>query len=246
METPKRTYVWGIPTRIFHWLLMMALVGAYIAEEGNLTLHIALGYTAGLLVLFRIIWGLIGPRYSRFRDFPVGWKAQADFIKKFGKNSQTSAGHNPPASLVMLGILLAVLWVALSGMLTLAQEGGQGVFNTVSLPAGIEFKEFHEAGVQVLIALVVLHFLGVFTDLFLHRADSSLKSIFTGYKTGVEQENAKLTLLQKGFAAIWLLVPLVAFFTIVTGPSVQLNEKAGKTEAAGYEHGQDEDDETDD
>ena len=233
MKNNNLTYIWGIPTRIFHWLLVISLVVAYIVEESNLTLHVALGYMAGILVLFRLVWGLIGPRYSHFRDFPAGIGSQLEFARGFGKTGKVYAGHNPPASVVMLLIMIGVVCVVCTGMLTLAQEGGQGILKSVVLPDYIEFKDIHEASVNVLIALVIFHLAGILIDFILHKSNSALKSIFTGYKSGIDSGDSTMNGFQKLFAFGWIVVPFIAFFLTITGPPVQLNEgegEGGKTE----------------
>ncbi len=61
-----KTYIWSWPTRIFHWLLVIGMVAAYLLaeEEELLNYHSAVGYMVGILILFRIIWGFAGPKYS--------------------------------------------------------------------------------------------------------------------------------------------------------------------------------------
>lgn len=224
MKSESKTYVWGVPTRLFHWLLVISLAGAYIAVENNITAHVALGYMAGLLMIFRLIWGLVGPAYVRFRDFPVGVRSIKQFLSDIRGNGQKHAGHNPAASLVMIGIMLMVVMVVFSGLMTLSQEGGQGVFKSVGVPAGIEFKEVHEFWVQVLIALTVLHLIGLIVDTILHPQTGTLKSMFSGYKTGISGENASMSGFQKFFSFVWIAAPLLAFILTITGPPVILNE----------------------
>jgi len=244
MEKEAKTYVWGIPTRLFHWMLVISLVGAYIAEEDFLTLHVSFGYTAGLLIFFRLFWGLIGPKYSHFRDFPVGIKSQIAFTRSLGKPGKIYTGHNPPASLVMLGIMFMVILVALSGTLTLNQEGGQGLLKSLTLPAGIEFKEIHEVSVQILIGLVILHLIGLIADLVMHKSPGVLKSMFTGYKSGVEAEDSGMSGFQKLFSLIWIVAPLVVFYMTITGPPVQLKDGGKENESTGVygNDGEEEDD----
>ena len=57
-----KTYIWSLPTRLSHWLVAIALVVAYIlgGEEESINIHAAFGYLAGTLILFRIIWGILG------------------------------------------------------------------------------------------------------------------------------------------------------------------------------------------
>ncbi len=224
MKSDSKTYVWGLPTRLFHWLLVLSLAGAYVAEESNLTAHVALGYLAGILMIFRLIWGLVGPEYVRFRDFPVGVRSIKQFLSDMRNNGQKHAGHNPAASLVMLGIMLIVLMVVFSGLMTLSQEGGQGLFKSVAIPAGIRFKEVHEFWVQVLIALTVLHLVGLIVDTILHPQTGTLKSMFSGYKSGISGENASMNGFQKFFSFVWIIAPLVAFILTITGPPVLLSE----------------------
>jgi cytochrome b len=225
MKKETKTYVWGIPTRLFHWMLVISLVGAYIAEEDFITLHVAFGYSAGILVIFRLIWGLVGPKYSHFSDFPVGIKSLTGYLKGLGKAGHVYAGHNPFASLVMLGIIFVTIMVAFSGMMTLSQEAGQGPFKSLTLPAGVEFKDIHEIWVQILIGLAILHLLGLIADLIMHKSSGVLKSMFTGYKSGVEAEDTKMNGFQKLFSAVWIIAPLIAFYTTFTGPPVQLKDE---------------------
>lgn len=242
MENKTKTYVWGIPTRLFHWMLVVSLIGAYIAEDDFLTLHVALGYAAGLLIALRLCWGLFGPRYSHFRDFPIGINSISEFIRGLGKPGKVYTGHNPLASLVMLGILVMVLLVVFTGLLTLNQEGGQGLLKSITLPAAIEFKEVHEVSVQILIGLVILHLIGLISDLIIHKSASVLKSMFTGYKTGVTGKDAEMSTFQKVFSIVWIAGPLLAFYLSITGPPVQLKEEDGEGESTElYENESDED-----
>ena len=73
MSTP-RILVWDLPTRAFHWLLALCFAGAVATgESGQLHgVHVACGTTMLGLVAFRIVWGLVGTRYARFRSFAFG------------------------------------------------------------------------------------------------------------------------------------------------------------------------------
>lgn len=241
MDNKTKTYVWGIPTRLFHWMMVISLAGAYIAEEDFLTLHVSFGYTVGILIIFRLIWGFIGPKYSHFRDFPISVKSMLGFMKGLGKPTNVYAGHNPPASVVMLGIMLMVVLVAVSGMLTLNQEGGQGLLKSLTLPTGIEFKEVHEVSVQILIGLVILHLIGLIADLIMHKSPNVMKSIFTGYKSGIEAEDSKMNGYQKLFSVVWIVAPLLAFYTTITGPPVQLKNEDKENESTGIYENDEED-----
>src|SRR5262249_56972364 len=64
--------IWDLPTRLFHWLLALSVgTNLIIGPRGNweFPVHVTAGCTALALVLFRIVWGLIGSRHSLFADF---------------------------------------------------------------------------------------------------------------------------------------------------------------------------------
>ncbi|NPA50334.1 MAG: hypothetical protein GXO02_01740 [Epsilonproteobacteria bacterium] len=208
-----KTYVWALPTRIFHWLLVLFILVAYLAskEENLLRVHSAFGYGVGVLVVFRIIWGFIGPRYSRFSDFPLSIKEALEFIRNITNPKKKYVGHNPAASFVMLAIIIVLFFVVLSGALTYGVQEGRGIFAFLnnSLFKEMEiFEEIHEALTTLLLALIFAHLGGVFVDYLLHKEDGVLKSIFTGYKN-IEGKSVELNFFQKLIAFIFLTLSVV-------------------------------------
>ena len=64
--------VWDVPTRLFHWLLVLLVALAWVtgeAEGSMFTVHQLAGYGVAVLLVFRVIWGFAGSRHSRFSDF---------------------------------------------------------------------------------------------------------------------------------------------------------------------------------
>ncbi|MEI6888434.1 MAG: cytochrome b/b6 domain-containing protein [Bacteroidales bacterium] len=225
-----KTYIWTLPTRIFHWLLAISFALAFIlgGEEDFLRLHIALGSFAGVLVLFRIIQGFNGPLYARFRDFPVSVKALTLFFTNMKMSRSEHPGHNPMASVIMLSILLVALISAISGILLSASEG-TGIFGiTLSVSYKETFEELHDVVVHLMLILVVIHLTGILADTVLHYAQGTLFSMFTGYKN-IKAENASLTPAQKVFSIFWILLPLLTFFYIMLYQPVPKGDKE-KTE----------------
>lgn len=218
----KNTFIWGIPVRIFHWLMVISLVIAYaIAGDDFLVLHVSFGYFVGVLVLFRIIYGFIGPKYANFNDFPVSPKSISSFIKSKGKD-KIYFGHNPLASLVMLLIFCSVLLVVVTGTLNLAAEG-QGFIQINGLNDDL-VEELHELAVYLLMALVVMHLLGLIVDSRLHPKHETTLSIFTGYKQ-VDAENSKSNLFQNIFSFLWILIAVITFFYVINSNKIKTEEK---------------------
>jgi cytochrome b len=196
------------------------MVAAYIVaeEEELLHLHSSIGYVIGILLIFRIIWGFAGPKYSRFSDFPLGFTALKSFFTDMKKSKSQSHGHNPAASLVMLGIILLGLLIVVSGTLLLASKG-QGFFSSVSvgLSSGT-LKEIHEIAVNVVIALVISHLLGNLVDFIFNKKVGTAQSMFTGYKN-IEGESIKLSSFQKILATVGIVSAIAMF------PYSEINQK---------------------
>jgi cytochrome b len=75
--------VWDYPVRVFHWLLAFSFLGAWLTleSESQQMIHYAFGYSACALVLFRLLWGIVGTRYSRFTEFIKGPMETVHHIK---------------------------------------------------------------------------------------------------------------------------------------------------------------------
>lgn len=208
----EKSYIWTLPTRIFHLLFALFICFAFVTDDDRLlTYHAIIGYFILILLIFRLVWGIIGPKYSLFKDFPLG----IDNVKKFassmlsGKSEYT--GHNPIASYVMIGMLVVAFMTILSGILTYGIQEGKGIlsFLNMSLFNKMDiFEEIHEFFANLLIVLIITHISGVILDKILHKRNKTLNSIFTGYKMTTEYENIQLNIYQK-------LVALIIFLCLI-------------------------------
>lgn len=104
-----RVRVWDLPTRLFHWLLALAVLGAIVsAKVGGLAMlwHERCGYAVAALLMFRLVWGLFGGRWSRFGSFLYGPAALWRYLRgrpRAGDNFEV--GHNPLGTLSVLALL---------------------------------------------------------------------------------------------------------------------------------------------
>ncbi len=202
----KRLYVWTLPTRIFHWLLVVGIVAAWISSEEDrwLNTHAAIGTAVGVLVLFRIVWGIMGPKYSRFGDFNLSLDALKEYLTSLLNPSRRYIGHNPAASYVMVAMLVTVVLAVLSGMIAYGVAENRGVLAWLHSGFFREmeiFEEIHELFVNLLWVLIAAHVGGVLIDRLLHKEDGTLTSIIDGHKN-MEGESAVLSWYQKILALI--------------------------------------------
>lgn len=213
----QKSYIWTLPTRVFHTLLALFVLLAFLTNQGSklLNYHAIAGYVVGILLVFRFFWGYIGPKYSKFKDFPLRKKNIKEFISNIFDQNQKYSGHNPLASYVMIGMLVSLFLAFVSGILFFGIEDGKGILgflNSEFFKKMKLFKEIHEIFANLFIGFLVLHLIGIFVDKLLHKKDENLNSIFTGYKNREEVEIIKLNIFQKLFSFLMFLV-LLAFLT---------------------------------
>ena len=153
--------VWDLPTRIFHWVLACAVVGLLVTGNigGEIMVwHFRLGYTVLSLLLFRIVWGLVGGRWSRFAAFVYAPATVWRYLRGQGLPAH-SVGHNPLGAgsvFALLGFLLAQVGSGLMSDDEIAAAGPLTKF--VSNDTVSQATWYHaEVGKTVLIVLVLLH-----------------------------------------------------------------------------------------
>mgnify|MGYP005996311317 CR=1 FL=1 len=206
----NKSYIWSIPTRVFHWLFVLFILLAFISadEERWLNYHAVIGYAVLILLIFRAGWGLFGPKYSLFKDFPIGKQKAKEFLENIFDDKQKYIGHNPMASYVMIAMLLVAFLTVVTGVLAFGIQEGKGILSSLNSSFFKEmklFKEIHEILSTLFIALIAAHIGGVLVDRLLHKKHETLNSIFTGYKVTQENESIKLKIYQKVFAFLMFI-----------------------------------------
>jgi cytochrome b len=169
---PPRTLVWDLPTRIFHWLLVVSFAGAWLTAESERwrDAHVLLGYTVGGLLVFRLLWGFLGTRYARFSSFVYGPRAVIDYLRSLAtRRPQHFVGHNPAGALVIFALLALLAVVVASGWAIFAAVGPEAL------------EELHEAAATATLALVFIHIAGVVVSSRLHR-ENLVGAMISGYK----------------------------------------------------------------
>ncbi len=157
-------YVWDLPTRIFHWVLVVCVcAGWYIGDNrsfSNITYHFYLGYTIGALIVFRLIWGLVGPAPVRLAGLFHGPVAIARYLGGVLQRSPSgTAGHNPIGSWSVLAMLASLAVQVVTGLFAYDDglfDGGP-LSGYVSESTVLQMNAIHETNANVLLLLVGLH-----------------------------------------------------------------------------------------
>lgn len=161
VEVPVR--IWDLPTRLFHWVLALSIVGSIVSAKvgGNaMVLHFRLGYLALALVLFRVLWGLVGGRWSRFSGFVRGPSTLWRYLRgRHRPEEGLEVGHSPLAALSVLALLAVIAMQVASGLVADDEIANVGPLNRyVSSAFASWMTGWHKSwGQWLLIALVVLH-----------------------------------------------------------------------------------------
>ncbi len=200
MNTKQSILVWDIPTRLFHWLLALSFVGAFVTAESERTrdLHLLFGYTLLGLIGFRLVWGLIGTRYARFRSFLFSPVAVRDYlVSLLTRHPKHYLGHNPAGSLAVFLML---------GLGLLAGITGWAAYNDTS--GGEWLEELHEGMANAMLVVVFVHIAGVVVSSLLHR-ENLVRAILTGHKQGEPEQGIRY---RHAWLGAVLLVIVAAFW----------------------------------
>jgi cytochrome b len=153
--------IWDLPTRIFHWALVLSIVGAFVSVKlGGLYMewHLRFGLLALGLIIFRVVWGLIGSRYARFSQFVRGPGAILNYLK----GASASAGHNPLGALSVIGLLAIIGFQAVSGLFTTDKIMTQGpLYAHVSESVASTLTWLHKLNEWVIIGFISLHLVAI-------------------------------------------------------------------------------------
>lgn len=175
--------VWDPLVRLFHWSLVVFFSVAWLTGDDYPSLHHWSGYLVAGLVLFRVMWGLVGSRHARFSDFIYHPRDVLGYLKSLHSGQvRHYRGHNPAGGAMVLALLLTLAALAFSGIWLLAGDGAGPLAHSALAPyAGKWLKEVHEALANVMIVLIVLHLAGVLVSSLRHR-ENLVKAMFTGQK----------------------------------------------------------------
>lgn len=186
--------VWDIGVRAFHWSLVAAFAVVWLSSDGAGDLHTWAGYVVLGLIAFRLIWGLIGPRYARFSQFMTGPKPAVDYLKQMISGHEPRyIGHNPAGAVMIAALLISLAGTGITGWMMVEPAGvanlsivgpayaeSEGGDSQRSGAMGV-VKDLHGALANLVMLLVVLHIAGVVVASRRHR-ENLARAMVTGSK----------------------------------------------------------------
>ncbi|AXT40695.1 cytochrome B [Alteromonas sp. BL110] len=227
----QKTLVWDLPTRLFHWLIVASLLAQYATVEwleNKVQWHFYIGYFTLFLIVFRLIWGVVGTRHARFSSFVTGPKRVFSYVKTlFNRRSEPAIGHNPLGGWFVIVMLVLLTIQAVSGLFMtddifldgpyrqLASEETLGLMNTL-----------HHLAFDVLLYVIALH-IGAVIFYSIYKKQKLVPAMVHGSKDSINKSKtagiADSRLLRALIVA--LVAATVVYVAIeVYPPAPQVNE----------------------
>lgn len=177
--------VWDLPTRIFHWALVacvLALLVTGLVGGAAMYWHFRLGYAVLSLLLFRLVWGIIGGHWSRFSSFLYSPGTVVRYLRGQGAPEHV-VGHNPLGAGSVFAMLFFLVLQVGTGLISDDEIAASGPFTSLVSNALVSQATYYHSkiGQPLLIALVALHVAAILFYLLLNR-DNLVRAMVLGDK----------------------------------------------------------------
>ncbi|GLK62782.1 cytochrome B [Paracoccus kondratievae] len=173
----REVRLWDPLLRGFHWLLAFFVIAAWCLGQfgpAKMTLHFWCGYVVAGLLIFRLVWGFVGPPPARFAHFVRGPGAVARYMRSmFLPEPSHWPGHNPLGALSVI-VMLAVLAAQVTTGLISDPDDYINVgplASYVSSATRSKAVGWHNLGASIILILVLLHVAAVLFYRFWKRED---------------------------------------------------------------------------
>jgi cytochrome b len=180
----RSVLVWDAPVRLFHWLVVVLVAGAYVTLKLNwMDWHVRSGEALLALVLFRVMWGCVGSETARFRSFVTSPAAALRHLSHlFRREPDLQVGHNAAGGWMVLFLLAVLLSETLSGLYVYNEVADEGPLSEI-MPAWFAnaVSSVHALGWDVLLVAVTLHVLVIALYAAVKR-HNLLRPMLSGYK----------------------------------------------------------------
>ncbi|GAA0467153.1 cytochrome b/b6 domain-containing protein [Parasphingorhabdus litoris] len=188
-----QTLVWDWTVRLFHWLIVLLIpLMWWTAEEGMMDWHRRLGLTLFALILFRLVWGIIGSWTARFVPMIKRLTAAPTYIRDlFTGRHSPSFGHSPIGSLSVFALLAALSVQIGTGLFAVDVDGLESgpLSILVSFSTGRDIADIHELNFDILVALIVLHIAAIAIYRLILK-DNLIRPMVTGRRSDIEPVSA--------------------------------------------------------
>ncbi|MBL1240885.1 MAG: cytochrome b/b6 domain-containing protein [OCS116 cluster bacterium] len=216
-KQPQKTQVWDIYIRVFHWLLTFFVLTSFISIKyfDSLTVHFISGYCIIGLLVFRLVWGLVGSETARFVNFVRGPSAIIDYIKSLSdaQAHKASYGHSPIAALSVVAMLVILVAQVLSGLFFYDEEifleGPLAQYGSADLVGNARI--YHPIGSNLVMFIIGAHLVAIAVYYILFK-QNLVRPMIVGWRKSAE---GKLLRVRHIAAFLSILCALIVVVFVV-------------------------------
>lgn len=172
----RNQLVYDLPMRLFHWLFATLFIVAFLIaknvddESALFSYHMLAGLLLSFVTTFRILWGFVGTKHSRFSNFPLHPQRLGEYFRGILSGEKRKwSGHNPATSWATLFMLAMALGLGVTGYL---MASGQKE----------TYEDIHELLANGFLIVVLMHIAGILLHSFRHQ-DKIVLSMIDGAKS---------------------------------------------------------------
>jgi cytochrome b len=214
-----KSYIWPLFNRVSHILLILFFTASYVLADFDelLSYHVAFGLALGVVFLFRVLWGYIGPKHSKFKDFNFNLVDLKEYLLSPFSKTKEYLGHNPASSYAIVAMIVLAMLSILSGLLYYGIEENHGIFsflNSQFFKKMELFEELHELFANMLLGVILIHIAGSLIDRFIKKGDA-IESMIDGYKKTSQEMSIRTNIFQKLLGVIFILASLYTLYYLV-------------------------------
>lgn len=209
--------VWDLPTRVFHWLLVICVAGSWLTIEFRwMKIHAAFGLALLALILFRIVWGFFGSTTSKFSHFVSSPLSAARYLKKsLAHKSESYVGHNPSGGWMVIGLLVILLFQSISGLYANNDLGFSGpLADSIQKQWSDLFTQSHAISFNIILLCVWVHLIAVFFYVLV-KNQGLIKAMLTGKKNSRAYIGNTSLVFCHPFKAVLVLIIILVLMAAV-------------------------------
>ncbi|MEP2979826.1 MAG: cytochrome b/b6 domain-containing protein [Lentilitoribacter sp.] len=218
-NSTAKVKVWDVYIRIFHWLLLICILVSFISFRlDEMDIHFISGHCVLALLIFRVIWGVIGSRTALFHTFIKGPGAILNYVKNpSSEKFKGMIGHSPIAALSVIAMLVVISVQVGTGLISDDEILLQGpLAKYVSGDMSYQATTYHGINAKLIIGLIVLHLAAIAFYRFIKK-DDIVKPMVIGQKEVTEDYAEKAPPLDEKkliVAAMAILVSIAIAYLV--------------------------------
>ncbi len=184
----ERVRLWDPMLRVYHWLLAgLVILNWCLGKFGpdSMSLHFWCGYAIAALLVFRVVWGIAGPRSARFSNFVTGPRGIVGYGRGlFRREPSYWRGHNPLGALSVIAMLVVLAGQVGAGLISDPDDfvNVGPLADKVSGATSSAAVGWHHFGADVILILVILH-VGMIAYYRIWKREDLVAPMITGWKT---------------------------------------------------------------